>query len=146
ASAPAPVLRHALPVNTTRIPTLVGGALVIPDDRGDYWSQRVVRAMGCRVHVIAGDAPAGVVDWAVEELERLEQCWSRFRRGSELSQLNATAGSGAWVDVSASMLLALTCAADLHAATDARFDPTILDALERAGYDRTFEAIAPEGP
>jgi thiamine biosynthesis lipoprotein len=40
------------------------------------------------------------------------------------------------------MLLALTCAADLVAATRGRFDPTILDALERAGYDRTFELVA----
>ena len=30
------------------------------------------------------------------------------------------------------MLLALTCAADLHRATAGRFDPTILDALERS--------------
>lgn len=140
------MLRHALSLTEMKIPTLVDGALAVPDDRGDYWSRRVVRAMGCRAHVIAGDTPPGVVDWAVDELERLEQCWSRFRSRSELTQLNATAGTGNWVEVSASMLLALTCAADLHTATDARFDPTILDALERAGYDRTFEALTPDGP
>jgi thiamine biosynthesis lipoprotein len=39
------------------------------------------------------------------------------------------------------MLLALTCAADLTRATAGRFDPTIIDALERSGYDRTFTAI-----
>jgi thiamine biosynthesis lipoprotein len=98
--------------------------------------------MGSRAHIIAGDAPVGVVDWAITELERLEQCWSRFRPDSELSRLNANAG--AWTDVSASMLLALTCAADLHRATGGRFDPTILDALERAGYDRTFESMTPD--
>jgi thiamine biosynthesis lipoprotein len=42
------------------------------------------------------------------------------------------------------MLLALTCARDLHLYTDGRFDPTILDALERAGYDRTFEDVIRE--
>lgn len=146
AAAPAAVLRHALPLIAMPVPSLIAGALSLPDDRAGYWSQQVVRAMGCRAHVIVGDAPCGVVEWAVGELERLEQCWSRFRRESELSKLNTTAGSGAWVDVSAPMLLALTCAADLYAATDARFDPTILDALERAGYDRTFEAVAPDGP
>lgn len=110
-------------------------------DTGDaYWSERrLARVMGSRAHIIAGDAPEGVVDWATTELERLEQCWSRFRPDSELSHLNANAG--AWTDVGASMLLALTCAADLHRATSGRFDPTILDALERAGYDRTFESI-----
>ena len=116
---------------------------MVPIDAHDaYWSERrLPRVMGSRAHIIAGDAPEGVVNWATMELERLEQCWSRFRPDSELTRLNANAG--AWTDVSASMLLALTCAADLHRATSGRFDPTILDALERAGYDRTFESITP---
>ncbi len=42
------------------------------------------------------------------------------------------------------MLLALTCAADLHRITAGRFDPTIIAALEAAGYDRTFELVAPD--
>jgi thiamine biosynthesis lipoprotein len=104
-----------------------------------YWTERRVHAMGSDAHIVAGDAPAGVVDWAVAELERLEQCWSRFRPDSELTLLNATAG--AWTGVGRDLLLALTCAADLHRATAGRFDPTILDALERAGYDRTFELV-----
>ena len=105
----------------------------------EYWTERRGRAMGSEVHIVAGDAPAGVLDWAVDELERLEQCWSRFRPDSELARVNATAG--AWTEVSNPMLLALTCAADLVTATRGRFDPTILDALERAGYDRTFELV-----
>ncbi len=112
------------------------------DRRDTYWSERHVTAMGSRAHVVVGDAPDGVVDWAATELERLEQCWSRFRADSELSRLNARAG--AWTDVSASMLLILTCAADLHRATGRRFDPAILAALERVGYDRTFASVAPE--
>jgi thiamine biosynthesis lipoprotein len=95
--------------------------------------------MGSEVHIVAGDAPAGVLDWAIDELECLEQCWSRFRPDSELTRLNAT--PGVWTEVSNPMLLALTCAADLVTATRGRFDPTILDALERAGYDRTFELV-----
>ncbi len=105
----------------------------------DYWTERRGRAMGSDVHIVAGDAPTGVVDWAVAELERLEQCWSRFRPDSELCRLNAVAGD--WTEVSNAMWLALTCAADVVAATDGRFDPTILDALERNGYDRTFELV-----
>jgi thiamine biosynthesis lipoprotein len=114
-------------------------------DAGDpYWSPRTARAMGSRAELVVGDAPSGVVDWALTELERLEQCWSRFRPDSELSRLNTAACDGAWTDVSASMLLALTCALDLHYLTAGRFDPTVLDALERAGYDRTFELVPPE--
>jgi len=105
----------------------------------EYWTERRVRAMGCEAQIVVGDAPTDTVDWAVTELERLEQCWSRFRPTSELSRLNASPGR--WVDVSASMLLALTCAADLHDASGGRFDPTILDALEAAGYDRSFELV-----
>jgi thiamine biosynthesis lipoprotein len=105
----------------------------------NYWTERRTRAMGCAAHVMLGDAPAGLDEWAVAEIERLEQCWSRFRRESELAQLNARAGE--WVDASSAMLLALTCAVDLHRSMRGLFDPTILDALERAGYDRSFEAV-----
>ena len=104
-----------------------------------YWTDRHELAMGTTAQFVVGDAPDGVVDWAVEELERLEQCWSRFRPSSELCALNANAGT--WTDVSPRMLLVLTCAADLHRATGGRFDPTILDALEGAGYDRSFEQV-----
>jgi thiamine biosynthesis lipoprotein len=112
--------------------------------RDGYWTQRLARAMGSEAHIVVGDAPAGVLDWAFSELERLEQCWSRFRSDSELAHVNASRGS--WTDVSASMLLALTCAADLHRATAGAFDPTIIDALEAAGYDRTFEQLARDAP
>ncbi len=110
------------------------------DTRDAYWTERLSRAMGSIAHVVVGDAPDGVVEWAIGELERLEQCWSRFRPDSELSHLNAA--GGAWTEVSTTLLLALTCAADLHRATAGRFDPTILDALESTGYDRTFELVA----
>jgi thiamine biosynthesis lipoprotein len=114
------------------------------DIRDAHWTEKVVRAMGSTAHLVVGDAPDGVVDWACAELERLEQCWSRFRPDSELARLNANTGT--WTRVSTPMLLALSCAADLHAATRGRFDPTILDALERAGYDRTFASLEIDAP
>ncbi len=119
-----------------------GGARIDADD--PYWSRRVARSMGSRAEILVGDGPDGVLDWALAELERLEQCWSRFRSDSELAHVNAN--TGAWTDVSAPMLLALTCAADLHWASDGRFDPTILAALERTGYDRTFQLVKPDSP
>ena len=104
-----------------------------------YWTERRARAMGSTAHIVLGDAPVGLDEWALEEIERLEQCWTRFRADSELANLHARAGQ--WVDVSTSMLLALTCARDVHLYTNGLFDPTILEALERAGYDRTFEDV-----
>lgn len=114
-------------------------SLIEIDQRDAYWVDQRVRAMGSEARIVVGDAPADAISWAVAELEWLEQCWSRFRPDSELSQLNAHAGE--WREVSAPMLLALTCSADLHRATRGCFDPTILDALERAGYDRSFELV-----
>jgi FAD:protein FMN transferase len=81
------------------------------------------------------------MEWALAELERLEQCWSRFRPDSELAHLHRHAGS--WTHVSATLLRALTCAVELHHVTGGRFDPTILAMLEDAGYDRSFELVAP---
>lgn len=105
-----------------------------------YWTECRARAMGSTAHLVIGDAPDGLGAWALAEIERLEQRWSRFRCDSELASLHARAGE--WVEVSAPMLLALTCASDLHRATFGLFDPTILDALTRAGYDRSFEEVA----
>src|SRR5207302_10005601 len=51
-----------------------------------------------------------------------------------------------WADVGPARLLALPCAADLHRATSGRFDPAIIDALQQAGYDRSFELIDASGP
>jgi thiamine biosynthesis lipoprotein len=95
--------------------------------------------MGSDVQLLAGDADEALLDWAMRELERLEHAWSRFRPDSDLAALHRDPGR--WVDVGHALLLALTCAADLYRATDGAFDPTIRDALERAGYDRSFEDV-----
>jgi thiamine biosynthesis lipoprotein len=105
----------------------------------EYWLETRVRAMGSTAHILIGDAPDGLLEWARRELEALEQCWTRFRPTSELSELHRHADQ--WYPVSSRLLLAFTSAADLHRATRGRFDPTIRDALERAGYDRSFELI-----
>jgi thiamine biosynthesis lipoprotein len=104
-----------------------------------HWVERRVPAMGSEAHLIAGDAGDELVDWAVAELERLEQAWSRFRPDGALAKMHAQPGE--WVEVGHALLLAMTCAQDLFHATDGAFDPTVRDALERAGYDRTFTAI-----
>ena len=104
-----------------------------------YWDERRFAAMGSTAHLQVGDAPGPLVDWAVAEVERLEQCWSRFRPDSELSRLNASAGG--WTAVSSRMLLSLERARALWSATGGAFDPTVFEALERLGYDRSFELV-----
>jgi thiamine biosynthesis lipoprotein len=94
-------------------------------------------------------APSGVewtLDWqrgvdAVREVfEEVERRLSRFQPQSELSALNRSAGE----PISASPLLfhAVTLAVEAARATGGLFDPSVLPALEAAGYDRSFELIA----
>jgi thiamine biosynthesis lipoprotein len=94
---------------------------------------------------VTEEAPAAV---ALEEIERLfasvEACASRFRPDSELSQLNRSAGRPF---AASPVLYALVEAALQGAAeTEGAFDPTLLDALERAGYDRSFDQLPDERP
>lgn len=104
-----------------------------------YWHERRFRAMGSEAHLIVGGAHAPLVDWAVAEVERLEQCWSRFRADSELSRLVARPGTA--VPVSRDLLMALTRATRLWEWTAGAFDPTVRVALEGLGYDRSFATV-----
>jgi thiamine biosynthesis lipoprotein len=74
-----------------------------------------------------------------EVFETVEDCLSRFRSNSELSALNRASGQ----EFHASELLfgAVSLAYDAAIETSGIFDPTILPALEAAGYDRSFEEI-----
>jgi thiamine biosynthesis lipoprotein len=77
---------------------------------------------------------------AVEEVvARFDEACSRFRDDSELTALNASAGS----PVHVSPLLLEAVEASLRAArvTDGDVDPTIGEALIALGYDRDFDAI-----
>jgi thiamine biosynthesis lipoprotein len=109
-----------------------------------FWTERRFRAMGSTAHLIVGGAHEPLADWAVAELERLEQCWSRFRADSELSQL--VSRSGDWVPVSSDLLRVLTAARELWEHTAGAFDPTVAVGLEALGYDRTFADVGPGGP
>jgi thiamine biosynthesis lipoprotein len=108
--------------------------------------RRSFRAMGTDVALFLA-APGGAVaeralDAAEAEFERVEALLSRFRPESELSELNRAGRIEAGDDLLAVVELAL----DARERTDGRFDPTVHDALVAAGYDRTFETVAPDGP
>lgn len=101
-------------------------------------------ALGTTATVAVTDAAAlGAARHAVEtELSRLDAACSRFRADSELSRLNAGGGH----PFSAGPLLFQAIETALWAArvTDGIVDPTIGEALVRAGYDRDFAELGNE--
>jgi thiamine biosynthesis lipoprotein len=108
------------------------------------WAERRALAMGSPAVIIAGDADAGALDWALDELVRLEQCWSRFRVDSQLSRLNRAAGG--WFQLSDTLAAAVDRAIELHELTGGVFDPTIHRQLVAAGYDRPFRLLDLDQP
>jgi thiamine biosynthesis lipoprotein len=100
--------------------------------------------MGSCARLIVGDGPSGLVAWALDELERLERAWSRFDPTSELCALNSSPDRT--FGVTPRLMTALVAAHQAWCETAGRFDPTVLDALETAGYDVTFAALPRSGP
>jgi thiamine biosynthesis lipoprotein len=98
------------------------------------------RAMGCRMTAaFDSDRRAAALAEVPVWFEAWEQTFSRFRADSELSQINQRAGQ--WMRVSAAMWEVTHLALIAAEWSDGLFSPTILRALEAAGYDRTFDAI-----
>jgi len=97
--------------------------------------------MGSAVHVIVVGGPAGLVARAVALIDGFEARWSRFLPDSDVSQLNDAAGRPC--SVSDDTILLVERAIEGWRLTDGRFDPTVLGAVVRAGYDRSFDALGP---
>src|SRR5256885_12499704 len=104
--------------------------------------------MGTDVEVLAvGADAAGMATLgalATDALEAREARWSRFRPTSELCRLNDAAGAPVVVSRDTFELIARAVAAWRE--TGGRYDPTVLTALEAAGYDRDFDRVARNGP
>src|SRR4051812_48373345 len=73
--------------------------------------------------------------------EQWEQTLSRFRPDSELSLLNLTAGSNTAVEVSETLWAVLDLALRAARYTGGLVTPTVLNALEAAGYDSDFDIL-----
>jgi FAD:protein FMN transferase len=107
--------------------------------------RRSFHAMGtsCSVWVTAGPGEARrarrALEAAEEEIDACEHELSRFRESSDLSRLNREAGK--WTRVGRRLLAALEAALRARENSEGRFDPTILRALEAAGYDRSYELL-----
>jgi thiamine biosynthesis lipoprotein len=98
------------------------------------------RAMGTDVHVVVVGGAGDSVGWAVERIEELEQRWSRFRETSEISRLNRSAGVEMVVSDDTALLIQL--AIEAFHLSGGSFDPTVLGAVVRAGYDRSFDQLS----
>jgi thiamine biosynthesis lipoprotein len=119
-------------------PDSAAGGLSEPKFRHEF------RAMGTVIELLldADDAEQAQSAFRAveEEFKRLEAMLSRFRPDSELSQLNRDGRILAPPDLERVVGLAL----DARERTAGRFDPTVYDALARAGYDRSFEQVEPD--
>ncbi len=107
-----------------------------------FVSESRFRAMGSDIHLIIVDAPDALLDVAARRIEELERRWSRFRPDSEISRLNASAGTP--VSVSDDTTLLVQRAIEAWRLTGGGFDPLLLDDVVRAGYDRSFDEIEPD--
>ena len=72
-------------------------------------------------------------------VEQAEAQFSRFRPTSELCALNRAAGQ--WFYASPALFELVKAALKLHRLTQGLFDPSILGALQQAGYDRSMDEI-----
>lgn len=98
--------------------------------------------MGCQIlAVLDNDSAEAAQEFAhlPSWFEQWEQCLSRFRVDSELSQLNRQSGES--VQVSDVMWQVATEAIRATHDSNGIVVPTLLGALEAAGYERSFEQI-----
>jgi thiamine biosynthesis lipoprotein len=106
-------------------------------------AERHFRAMGGEAHAIVVGGPTFLADAVPARVEDLEARWSRFRPNSELSLLNGMPGMPMIVSPETYDLVDKAVYGWRH--TRGCFDPTVLEAMEIGGYDRSFELVAASG-
>jgi FAD:protein FMN transferase len=95
--------------------------------------------MGCTAEVIVVGGDPALAETARERIAQLERRWSRFRPDSEVSELTRRAGRP--VAVSGDTALLVERAIEAWRVTGGSVDATVLGAVVRAGYDRSFERL-----
>jgi len=93
--------------------------------------------MGAEAHVILVDPAPGAEGYARRRLQQLEQRWSRFLPGSDVSRLNAS--SEAIMIVSSDTIDLLATMKQAWRVSSGRYDPTMLSAINAAGYSRSLD-------
>ncbi len=100
------------------------------------------RAMGCQMTAFIdheGHSAAQALAQAPLWFEEWEQALSRFRPSSELNQLNAR--DGQVTPVSATLFSVIRAALDAAQRSTGLVTPTLLQSIERAGYDQSFDQL-----
>jgi thiamine biosynthesis lipoprotein len=105
------------------------------------------RCMTTEIELFLDAGEAQDTSMALQSVERffqeVEARFSRFRPDSELAQLNRTPDEA--VHVSPELVELIALALEAARVSDGIFDPTVIDALEAAGYDRSIELIRAGG-
>jgi thiamine biosynthesis lipoprotein len=96
-------------------------------------------AMGSQAHVLVVGGRRDAAERIRDRIDELEARWSRFLDTSEVSAINR--GAGHPVRVSSDTTLLVRRAVEGIGLSGGSFDPTVLGAVERSGYDRTFADI-----
>jgi thiamine biosynthesis lipoprotein len=105
------------------------------------------RAMGSDAHVVVVADAAAAPDLhraAWLRIDELEQRWSRFLPGSEVTALNR--GAGRPVAVSDDTFTLVARAVEAWRLTGGRFDPSVGAAVLAHGYDRDIDRLAGTDP
>jgi thiamine biosynthesis lipoprotein len=100
------------------------------------------RAMGCQMLALIDSDDASAIEALAQApawFAEWEASLSRFRDDSELSALNRAAGEP--MRVSETLWRVIAAARRAAQASGGLVTPTLLDALQTAGYDRSFEAL-----
>ena len=93
--------------------------------------------MASDAHVVLVDPAAGAEHYARRRLEELEHRWSRFLPASDVSRLNET--PEAFVVVAPDTFELLVTMKHAWSLTGGRYDPTLLAAINAAGYSRSHD-------
>ncbi len=95
------------------------------------------------VWLYSNDRGEHALQTAQQFFRSVERRMSRFNRASELSRLNNAAGSA--IPVSETLYEVVELALAAAEASSGLFDPTLLNAVEGAGYDRSFDELVASG-
>ena len=93
--------------------------------------------MASTTHVVLVGADPGADDYARRRLRELDRRWSRFRQDSEVSRLNGS--PEALLVVSEDTVRLVATMLDAWRVTDGRYDPTLLAAIDAAGYTASVD-------
>jgi thiamine biosynthesis lipoprotein len=104
------------------------------------------RAMGCHMRAMLDSDSAQSAERLAQIPDRFaewESALSRFREDSELTRLNRQAGNA--MRVSPTLWEAVSVALEAARRSEGLVTPTVLPALEAAGYDRSFDSLPGNG-